>query len=73
MCRDIFSEISSVWLERLLWEQNVGGSNPSSPTSEVLYDGLAYEAHNLMDEVFNSLPRNHMKDPQLQHKQWLKN
>ena len=26
-----FTEISSAWLERLLWEQNVGGSNPSSP------------------------------------------
>lgn len=27
------TEISSAWPERLLWEQNVGGSNPSSPTS----------------------------------------
>ena len=27
------TEISSAWPERLLWEQNVGGSNPSSPTT----------------------------------------
>lgn len=26
------TECSSVWPERLLWEQNVGGSNPSTPT-----------------------------------------
>lgn len=27
-----FTECSSAWLERLLWEQNVGGPNPSTPT-----------------------------------------
>ena len=26
------TECSSAWPERLLWEQNVGGSNPSTPT-----------------------------------------
>ena len=29
---NLTTEISSVWLERLLWEQNVRGSNPLSPT-----------------------------------------
>ncbi len=28
-----FSECSSVWLEHLLWEQGVRGSNPCTPTN----------------------------------------
>ena len=27
------SGVSAVWLAHLLWEQRVGGSNPSRPTS----------------------------------------
>ena len=29
----ISSEISTVWLLHLVWDQDIGGSNPSSPTN----------------------------------------
>ena len=33
VCHSNTSERSSVWLERLIWDQNVGSSNLSTPTS----------------------------------------
>lgn len=36
-CSIKFSGVSAVWLAHLLWEQRVGGSNPSRPTNFLLY------------------------------------
>ena len=39
------SGCGSVWLEYLIWDQGVAGSNPVTPTSDALYTTLYREAY----------------------------
>lgn len=48
------TECSSAWPERLLWEQNVGGSNPSTPTIGTYSSVAERESHKLL--VVGSIP-----------------